>query len=122
VVARYFRNGIPDEATDLVDLFGEWIREGVMRRRDGSIVDSERLDEVTLPLLVMAAAHDLQRPAASVRAAFDGFGSTDKTFFMAGREGGCSIDFGHDDLLAGKASPDEIFPRIADWLVEQSRP
>jgi hypothetical protein len=121
-VARYFRNGIPNEATDLVDQFAGWIREGVMRSRDGTIVDSERLAEVKLPLLVMAAAHDLQRPCESVRAAFDAFGSVDKTFLLAGVEAGFSLDFGHDDLLAGRAAPAEVFPRIADWLAARGRP
>jgi hypothetical protein len=119
-VARYFRNGIPDEATDLVDQFAEWFRDAVMRSRDGAVVYSARLDEVRLPLLLIAAAHDLQRPPAGVRAAFEAFGSTDKTYLRAGIADGCSVDFGHDDLLAGVASPGEIFPRIAGWLAERS--
>jgi pimeloyl-ACP methyl ester carboxylesterase len=120
-VARYFRNGIPDEATDLVEQFGAWIREGVMRNRDGSVVYSQRLNEVTLPLLVIAAEHDLQRPADAVHAAFAAFGSADKTFLRPGRATGFSVDFGHDDLLAGLAAPTEVFPRIAGWLEEHSR-
>jgi pimeloyl-ACP methyl ester carboxylesterase len=119
--ARYFRNGIPDEATDLVDQFADWIREGVMRRRDGSVIYSACLADVTLPLLVVAAEHDLQRPADAVRAAFDTFGSQDKTFLRPGVAEGFSVDFGHDDLLAGLAAPTEVFPRIADWLAERSR-
>jgi predicted alpha/beta hydrolase len=117
-VARYFRNGIPDEATDLVDQFAVWIKEGVMRSRDGTVVYSARLAEVRLPLLIMVAAHDLQRPPDAVKAAFDAFGSTDKTFLRCGVAEGFSFDFGHDDLLAGLASPTEIYPKIAEWFVE----
>ena len=120
VVSRYFRNGIPDEATDLVDQFAGWIRDGSMRNRDGSVVYSERLAAVRLPLLVFAAAHDLQRPPEAVRAAFEAFGSADKTFVRAGVAEGFSVDFGHDDLLAGLAAPTEVFPRIADWLAARS--
>ena len=119
-VSRYFRNGIPDEATDLIDQFGAWIREGVMRSRDGAVIYSERLSEVKLPLLVIAAAHDLQRPPETVRAAFEAFGSTDKTFLRPGIADGFSVDFGHDDLLAGVVSTAEVFPRITRWLAEQS--
>jgi len=115
-VSRYFRNGIPDEATDLVEQFSTWIRDNVMRSRDGAVTYSARLSEVRLPLLVIAAAHDLQRPPAGVRAAFEAFGSSDKTFLLAGVADGFSVDFGHDDLLAGVASPAEVFPRIAGWL------
>jgi hypothetical protein len=121
VVARYFRNGIPDEATDLIEQFASWIRDGAMRSRDGSVVYSARLGQVTLPLLVMAAARDLQRPAEAVRSTFELLGSRDKTFVCAGTAQGFSVDFGHDDLLAGRASPTEIFPRIAGWLAERSR-
>ena len=118
-VSRYFRNGIPDEATDLVDQFAGWIRAGSMRNRDGSVVYSDRLADVRLPLLVMAAARDLQRPPEAVRAAFDAFGSRDKTFLRVGIADGFSVDFGHDDLLAGLAAPAEVFPRIAAWLAER---
>lgn len=120
-VARYFRNGIPDEATDLVDQFAAWIREGVMRSRDGAIVYSARLAEVTLPLLAIAAAQDLQRPPDAVRATVAALGSQDKTFLRAGVADGFSVDFGHDDLLAGRAAPADVFPRIAGWLAERSR-
>lgn len=120
VVARYFRNGIPDEATDLMDQFGAWIAEQRMRSRDGAVVYSDRLAEVRLPLLVLAAAHDLQRPADAVRAGFDALGSADKTFVRAGIADGCRVDFGHDDLLAGLAAPRDVFPRIAAWLEARS--
>ena len=118
VAARYFRNGIPDEASDLVDQFREWVEHGVMRSRNGSTVYSDRLAEVKLPLLVLAAAHDLQRPAEAVRATFDALGSADKRFLVARVADGFSVDFGHDDLLAGRAAPAEVFPRILAWLEE----
>ncbi len=116
VVARYFRNGIPDEATDLADQVADWVRERTMRNRSGSVVYAERLDQVRLPLLLLAAARDLQRPPEAVRATFDALGSADKTLVIAGRAHGFRVDYGHDDLLAGLSSPEEIFPRIASWL------
>lgn len=120
VVARYFRNGIPDESVELVDQFAAWIREGAMRNRDGSVVYSDRLADMRLPVLMLAAAADLQRPAAAVRDAHAGVGSADKTFVRAGVADGFRVDFGHDDLLAGLAAPAEIFPLIADWLATRS--
>lgn len=117
VVARYMRNGIPNEASDLVDQFALWIRERTMRSQDGARVYSDRLNAVRLPLLVLAAARDLQRPPDAVRDAYEAFGAADKTFVRAGVTHGFRVDYGHDDLLAGRASPDEIFPLIRDWLV-----
>ena len=114
--ARYLRHGIPDEATRLADQFHDWIDHDVMRSLDRTVRWSDRLDEVRLPLLVMAAAHDLQRPASSVHAAFEAFGSADKTWIEAGTASGFSVDFGHDDLVAGRASATEVFPRVLTWL------
>jgi hypothetical protein len=117
VPARYFRNGIPDEATALVDQFRGWVADGVMASRDRSAVYSDRMAEVDLPLLMIAAAGDLQRPPEAVAEAFERFGSPDKTLVRAGVSEGFSVDFGHDDLLAGRAAPAEIYPIVGDWLV-----
>jgi len=114
--ARYLYNGIPDEATVLADQFGDWIEHGVMRSLDRKTVWSDHLAEVDLPLLIMAAAHDLQRPPEATRATFEAIGSTDRTWIEAGMSSGFSLDFGHDDLVAGRASPSEVFPKISAWL------
>ncbi|MFN8643490.1 MAG: alpha/beta fold hydrolase [Candidatus Binatia bacterium] len=121
VAARYFRNGIPDEATDLVDQFGAWIRSGAMTSADGAVTYSARLGEVRLPLLLLAAAHDLQRPPQAVEQSLAAVGSADKRVVRVGTAAGFSVDYGHDDLLAGLASPREVFPLIASWLAERSR-
>jgi len=118
--ARYLYNGIPDEATVLADQFGDWIEHDVMRSLDHTTVWSDRLDEIDLPLLIMAAAHDPQRPPEASHAAFEAIGSSDKTWIEAGVSSGFSLDFGHDDLVAGRASPAEIFPKIRSWLDERS--
>ncbi len=116
VTARYFRHGVPDEATGLVDQFREWMVEGRMRTTDGSIVYSDRLGDVRLPVLVMAGAADLQRPPEAVRATFDALGSADKTFVRVGLDDGFPVDAGHDDLVAGLCAPTHVFPVITRWL------
>jgi pimeloyl-ACP methyl ester carboxylesterase len=121
VTARYFRHGVPDEATDLVDQFRDWMVEGVMRTRDGSIVYSNHLDDVRLPVLVLGGEADLQRPADAVRETFDALGSADKTFVRVGRADGFPVDAGHDDLIAGLHSPTHVFPLVAGWLAAHSR-
>ena len=120
VPARYLSHGVPDEATVLADQFADWIEHGVMRSLDHTSVWSERLDEVGLPLLIVAAAHDLQRPPEATRAAYEAIGSRDKTWIEAGVSSGFSLDFGHDDLVAGRASPVEVFPKVRAWLDEHS--
>lgn len=120
--ARYFRHGVPDEAVTLADQFSDWIDHATMRTCDHTTTWSERLDEFTLPVLVMTAALDLQRPAAATRATFESLGSADKEFFEAGLASGLSVDYGHDDLVAGRASPTEIFPRVLAWLDARTMP
>lgn len=116
VPARYLWNGIPDESTRIADQFRDWVDHATMRSLDHETVWSDRLDEFDLPVLVGAAARDLQRPADAALATFEALGSTDKTWFLGGTEGGLSVDFGHDDLVAAIASPDEVFPRLTEWL------
>lgn len=116
VPARYLYNGIPDESTLIADQFTDWVSNDTMRSLDHETVWSDRVDEIDLPTLVMAAAKDLQRPAPGVEAAFKSLGSDDKTYIEAGTESGFSLDFGHDDLVTGRASPTEIFPKILSWL------
>jgi polyhydroxyalkanoate synthase len=116
VTARYFRHGVPDESTALVDQFREWMVEGTMRTGDGSIVYSERLADVRLPVLVMVGAADLQRPPDAVRTTFDALGSVDKTFVRVGVDDGFPVDAGHDDLVAGLCAPTHVFPLITGWL------
>jgi len=116
VTARYFRHGVPDESAALVDQFRAWMVEGTMRTGDGSIVYSDRLADVRLPVLVMVGAADLQRPPGAVRATFDALGSADKTFVRVGVDDGFPVDAGHDDLVAGLCAPTHVFPLITRWL------
>lgn len=116
VPARYLRHGVPDEATLLADQFTDWIDHNTMRTLDHRVAWSEHLSEMRLPVLVMAGARDLQRPAWAVRRTAEALGSEDKTYLEAGVESGFSVDFGHDDLVAGRASRTEVFPKVVSWL------
>jgi polyhydroxyalkanoate synthase len=118
VTARYFRHGVPDESTALVDQFRDWMVESVMRTRDGSLVYSDHLGNVQLPVLVMVGAADLQRPPGAVRETFGALGSADKTYVEVGTAAGFPVDAGHDDLVAGRCAPTHVYPIIVDWLDE----
>ncbi len=43
-----------------------------------------------------------------------------KEYWLAGIESGASADYGHSDLIFGLRAPDEVFPRVRDWLIEKS--
>jgi pimeloyl-ACP methyl ester carboxylesterase len=119
VTARYFTHGVPDEATDLIDQFTDWVTNATMRSGDHSVVWSERLAEFRVPVLVAVGAADLQRPAPAVRATFDALGSPDKRLLVAGTAAGWPCEVGHDDLLAGLASPTHLYPVLDAFLRER---
>jgi predicted alpha/beta hydrolase len=116
VPARYLAHGVPDESVVLAEQFRDWVDNATMRSLDKSVVWSDRMDEVQVPLLVMAAARDLQRPPSAVRASVGAFGSDDVELCIGGVEGGMSVDHGHDDLVAARTSAAEVFPVITGWL------
>jgi pimeloyl-ACP methyl ester carboxylesterase len=116
VTARYFRHGVPDEATAIIDQFRDWIEHATMRSVDRSVVWSDHLGEVDIPVLLVAGAADRQRPAAAVRATAAAIGPRGSEFVLAGTESGWPLDVGHDDLLAGLTAPTHTFPLLIRWL------
>ena len=116
VTARYFRHGVPDEATAIVDQFTDWITNATTRSVDHSVVWSDHLDDFDLPVLLLAGAADLQRPPDAVATTAAALGSDDKQFVRAGIAAGWPVDVGHDDLLAGLCAPTHTFPLVAEWL------
>lgn len=120
VAARYLFHGVPDESTVLADQFADWIDHATMRSLDGRVIWSDRLDAVDLPLLVVVGAADRQRPPDAVETTFRALGSPDKSFVRAGVAEGFSVDYGHDDLVAGRSSRSEVWPVVADWMAARS--
>ena len=116
VPARYLRHGVPDESVVLADQFRDWVDNETMRSVDRKVVWSDRMDEVRIPLLVMVGSADLQRPPESVRAAVESFGSDHVLFRELGVASGLAADHGHDDVVAARAAPFEIWPQMTDWL------
>ena len=79
-----------------------------------SYLDS--LASVTQPTLVIAGRGDRVAPPDRVYGFYDALGSHEKTFVIAGRATGFSVDYGHLDLPLGDRAEQEIFPLISDWL------
>lgn len=118
VTGRYFSHGVPDEATALAEQFDDWIANDTARNRARTVDYAARLGQYRTPTLMMVGAADRQRPPDAVHATFEELGSHDKRFVSVGVASGFSVDAGHDDLIAGRASPAEVFPIIVDWLVD----
>lgn len=86
-----------------------------MTRKDGTKYE-DSFSKITLPLLLIAGSKDFIAPPESLQYLYDRASSADKTLMIAGPEGGCKHDYGHGDLVIGRDAPEEIFPKVAEWL------
>lgn len=116
VIRRALFNLVGELSRGHAAQFGGWIRTGRFESRDGKVDYLARLSAATVPALLLAGAADALAPPPSVEAAYERLGSADKTFEVLGRETGCDVDYGHGDLLLGRAAPAEVYPRITGWL------
>ncbi len=121
-ITNLFLNVVEDVPQGVLDQFNAMIRTGDFKRADGSFNYTENLGKVTVPVLLIAGQVDNIAPPEVVRFAYERVSSTDKTFRMFGRVNGYSANYGHNDLILGKHAKEEVFPYIASWLTDRTRP
>jgi pimeloyl-ACP methyl ester carboxylesterase len=71
-----------------------------------------------VPVMAVAATGDHQDPVPECRRLFEQFGASARRFVELGRKNGFSGDFGHVDMLVSKAAQAEVWPLVAQWLLE----
>ncbi len=91
--------------------------DGHLRSADGQIDYTEGLASITTPILFVAGALDHLAPPAALYEGYRRVASTDKRIEVLSRANGYRADYGHVDLALGEASPDEVYPLVAAWLV-----
>lgn len=121
-ITNLFLNVVEDVPQGVLDQFNSMIKTGQFTRADGSFDYTENLDKVEVPILLIAGQVDNLAPPEVVSFAYQRVSSTDKTYRMFGRVNGYKANYGHDDLILGKYSRDEVFPLISKWLTERARP
>jgi predicted alpha/beta hydrolase len=94
----------------------DWSLTGRFASVDGRVDYRAALAHITTPLLVVAGTADRLATPATVERALAHLPPRTATYLEAGRGQGFSVDYGHVDLVLGRAAPAEIFPAIADWL------
>jgi len=94
----------------------DWVETGTFRSFDQKRDYREGLAQVTLPVLCAAGSNDRMAPPASVLAAYERLGSTDKTAVVFGPDAGHAAAYGHADLTFGRCAPAEVYPVVASWL------
>ena len=63
--------------------------------------------------LVQLGGLGMTKTSSSV---LEGFAAEFKVF---GRNHGDSADYGHGDIVLGPRAPEDVFPRIRDWLLRE---
>lgn len=117
---RALRMGPEQEPGALIRQWMSWNLSGQWRDPTG-LDYLAGLPGVRTPVLAVAGAGDrLLAPPAAVRDLLRRFGSEDRTFVVAGRSAGYSIDFDHPRLVIGQAARVEIWPRVTEWLAARS--
>lgn len=100
--------------------FARWVRTGAFDGEDG--FDYRRgLKAVRAPVLALAGARDLLSPPAAAHAV-EKLTSGPVEAVTVGLAGGFSTDYGHGDLVLGLKAPDEVVPRLVDFLARHATP
>lgn len=96
--------------------FRGFLASGRFRSADGSVDYLASLEQLDVPLLVIAGRGDSVAPVDRVAPFHDRAGSAEKSLVVASRANGFRHDYGHLDLAMGDAAAAEIHPHIVGWL------
>lgn len=122
VVRRLQAWAFEDISAGVIRQFHDWVKNDAFRSLDRSENYQDRMRAFSVPVFLVAATEDLLAPPACVQRAFRILGSADKTLRVVGKAHGSRVDYGHGDLLLGKAAPGEIYPMVEAWLADHATP
>ncbi|MBV8557915.1 MAG: alpha/beta fold hydrolase [Planctomycetaceae bacterium] len=115
-IQRFYGYTLEDPGRSALRQLDPYLEFGHMLSADRSIDYSARLDEVTVPTLLVAGESDSMSDVPSTELTLAALGSSDKTLMRFGRRDGQVADYGHCDLVWSRYAPSEIFPPLIDWL------
>lgn len=122
VIRRLQAWAFEDISAGVARQFHDWVVNDAFRSLDGKVDYQERMRAHRAPFLLVAATEDLLAPPPCVQRAFSMLGSEEKTLRVVGKSEGNRVDYGHGDLLLGRAAPGEIYPLVEAWLSERATP
>jgi len=115
-VGRALRRSMSDVSRWKLQQLAGWSLEGVFASVDRTTDYRAALAHVTTPLLVTAGSDDRIATPDAVRLALEHLPAGVASYAEFGRAHGGGVDYGHVDLILGRAAPHEVFPAIARWL------
>ncbi|HEX9289693.1 MAG TPA: alpha/beta hydrolase [Anaeromyxobacteraceae bacterium] len=121
VYRRLLANVVENISSGVLRQFAGWIATDTFASLDGEVDYRAALSRCTQPALFVAAEADRIAPPAVMEEAARGWGG-EAEVVRIGVAGKALCDYGHSDLLFGRAAPEEVFPRIRDWLIVHDQP
>jgi len=111
---------LEDMPGPLVSDFCRWQArpDGTVTYRGTPVVSF--LPSATMPALFIAGSKDPLGRRASVHAAFEAWGGTEKEFIFLGRESGASTDYAHGDMVLSNEAKREVFEPLEAFLRAES--
>jgi pimeloyl-ACP methyl ester carboxylesterase len=97
-----------------------WALEGEFTSADRSVDYRAALANVSTPLLITAGSGDQIATPQAVRLALEHLPRGVAEYAEFGHAHGGSVDFGHVDLILGRAAPFEVFPALGRWLAQHA--
>jgi len=113
---RYTYNSLPNISVALLQDLATWGRQGTYFSPDGSTNYTEQLHRISVPLLIVCGNLDRLAPPEATHKAYLSVSSEDKTFRNFSRANGYAYDYGHLDIILGKAAPREVYPLVFSWV------
>ena len=119
-VGRALRRALSDVSRAKLRQLAGWALGGGFNSADGRVDYRAGLARIGTPLLVIAGSADRLASPPVVRPGAEGVRAAEYREF--GRAHGHAVDYGHVDLILGRAAPVEVFPVVARWLDEHAVP
>jgi len=116
VISRMAREAINDIPLQMVIEIWEQMAEPV--QSEGPYAHEARLGEIRVPVHAISGNVDNVAPYLAVEAAVAQLDGPDVRYRKMGKESGDRADYGHADLLVGRATPEEVFPMLIDFIEE----
>ncbi|MCA2980553.1 MAG: alpha/beta hydrolase, partial [Myxococcaceae bacterium] len=100
-----------------------WVRSGQLTSaRTGADLRAPALAVTDVPTLVVGGVVDQLAPVPVTRALHQALAAREKALVLLGREFGHSVDYGHGDLVVGRAADREVYPPVIAFLARHSTP
>jgi pimeloyl-ACP methyl ester carboxylesterase len=100
--------------------YSDWIMNDVFRSVDQRRDYRGELSRISVPALFLAGPRDALAAPDAVKETFDAVGSVDKQLVLCSRAQGMRVNYGHFDMVIGRAAPAEIYPLVSRFIEARS--